>query len=164
MAVGARSGAWGAFVAGELIEDDGFREFSESEIKRGYADIGVKQHGLEMHLNYTVADNHVGVTAAAPQQLLDLDWSRSFSSPQTTDSQMSMLSLNGSVKANSTLTFSGVGYYRSFNQKHDDGNIGEFTRCTSGPDSAAQAITIPALSLCLKTAILTTPCSTRMET
>ena len=38
---------------------------------------------------------------------------------------MTMLSLNGSVKATSTLSFSGVGYYRWFDQKHDDGNIAE---------------------------------------
>ena len=49
---------------------------------------------------------------------------------------MTMLSFNGSVKATSTLTFSGVGYYRWFDQKHDDGNIAEFTRCSSGPNSA----------------------------
>src|SRR6185312_3824121 len=97
-----------------------------------YADIGVKQDGVELHLNYTGADNKVGVTAAAPEQLLDLGWNRTFTSPQTTDTQMSMLSMNGSVKATSTLTFSGVGYYRWFKQKHDDGNIAEALPCSAG--------------------------------
>ena len=129
VAAGARSGNWGAFVAGEGIEDDGFRDFSEAEIKRMYADIGVKGDGVELHLNFTGADNHVGVTAAAPEQLLDLGWNRTFTSPQTTDNRMAMLSMNGSVKATSTLTFSGVGYYRWFNQKHDDGNIAEAEEC-----------------------------------
>ncbi len=99
VAAGARSGNWGAFVAGEYIKDDGFRDFSEAEIKRMYADIGVKGDGNEFHLNYTGADNFVGVTAAAPEQLLDLGWDRTFTSPQTTDNELSMLSMNGSVKA-----------------------------------------------------------------
>jgi iron complex outermembrane receptor protein len=132
VAAGARSGNWGAFIAGEYIEDDGFRDFSAAEIKRMYADIGVKGDGVELHLNYTGADNSVGVTAAAPEQLLDLGWSRTFTSPQTTDSQMSMLSMNGSVKATPSLTFSGVGYYRWFKQKHDDGNIAEALVCDPG--------------------------------
>ena len=34
VAAGARSGNWGAFVAGEYIQDDGFRDFSRAEIKR----------------------------------------------------------------------------------------------------------------------------------
>ena len=42
-----------------------------------------------------------------------------------------MLSLNGSVKATSTLTFSGVGYYRWFEQRHDDGNIAEAGGCAA---------------------------------
>jgi iron complex outermembrane receptor protein len=129
VAVGARSGAWGAFIAGEYIQDGGFRDFSEAEIKRMYADIGVKRDGVELHLNYTGADNRVGVTAAAPEQLLDLGWNRTFTSPQTTDNELSMLSMNGSVKATSTLTFSGVAYRRWFKQKHDDGNIAEATEC-----------------------------------
>ncbi len=129
MAVGQRSGIWGAFVAGELIHDDGFRDFSSAEIRRMYADIGVKNDGVELHLNYTGADNNVGVTAAAPEQLLNLGWNRTFTSPQTTDNKLSMLSLNGSLKASPSLTFSGVGYYRWFQQKHVDGNISDAAPC-----------------------------------
>ena len=92
------------FVAVEGIKDDGFRDFSEAEIKRMYADLGVKGDGKEFHLNFTGANNTVGVTAAAPEELLDLGWNRTFTSPQTTDNQMHMLSLNGSVKATPTLT------------------------------------------------------------
>jgi outer membrane receptor protein involved in Fe transport len=132
LAVGARSGAWGAFIAGEYIQDDGYRDFSEAEIKRMYADIGVKGDGSEFHLNYTGASNEVGVTAAAPEQLLDLGWNRTFTSPQTTENQLSMVSLNGSINVSPSLTFSGVGYYRWFQQRHVDGNIAEGARCGAG--------------------------------
>ena len=73
-------------------QDDGFRDFSEAEIRRMYADLGVKGDGNEFHLNFTGADNFVGVTAAAPVQLLDLGWNRTFTSPQTTDNKMAMVS------------------------------------------------------------------------
>jgi iron complex outermembrane recepter protein len=65
------------------------------------------------------------MTAAAPVQLLDLDWNRTFTSPQITDNRMSMVSLNGSVKATPELTFSGVGYYRWFQQEHVHGNVAD---------------------------------------
>ncbi len=116
LALGGNSGPWGVFVAVEGIKDGGFRDFSEAEIKRMYADMGVKGDGKEFHLNFTGANNTVGVTAAAPEQLLDLGWERTFTSPQTTDNEMHMLSLNGSVKATPTLTLSGVTYYRWFKQ------------------------------------------------
>lgn len=130
MATGLQSGIWSAFLAVEGIQDDGFRDFSPAEIKRGYADIGVKTSDVELHLNITGAQNHVGVTAAAPMQLLDLDWERTFTSPQTTDNEVGMVSLNGTVKATPTLTLGGVAYYRSFQQRHDDGNILEAEVCT----------------------------------
>jgi iron complex outermembrane recepter protein len=129
LALGGNSGNWGVFLAVEGLTDDGFRDFSESELKRMYADIGVKGDGSEFHLNFTGAKNSVGVTAAAPVELLDLGWERTFTSPQTTDNEMKMLSLNGSVKATPTLTVSGVTYYRWFKQKHVDGNIAEATEC-----------------------------------
>jgi iron complex outermembrane recepter protein len=131
VAAGARSGNWGAFIAGEDIKDDGFRDFSEAKIRRMYADLGVKGDGNEFHLNFTGADNFVGVTAAAPVQLLDLGWSRTFTSPQTTENKMAMVSANGSVKATPSLTFSGVGYYRWFQQQHQDGNIAQAVECAA---------------------------------
>ena len=45
---------------------------------------------------------------------------------------MAMVSANGSVKATPSLTFSGVGYYRWFQQKHADGNIADAVACSDG--------------------------------
>ncbi|MBS0240196.1 MAG: TonB-dependent receptor [Proteobacteria bacterium] len=120
---GYRSGNWGVYGAFEAINDDGFRDFSDAEVRRGYFDLGVKGDNAEFHFNFTGADNHVGVTAAAPEQLLDMGRNLTFTSPQTTDNEMQMYSVNGKVKATDTLTFSGVTYYRHFNQKHADGNL-----------------------------------------
>ncbi len=84
-AVGGNSGSWAGFMALEGIHDDGYRDFSPSRIRRMYADLGAKGDGTEFHLNFTGAANYVGVTAAAPEQLLDLNWANTFTSPQTTE-------------------------------------------------------------------------------
>jgi outer membrane receptor protein involved in Fe transport len=94
-----------------------------------YTDVGAKGDGTEFHLNFTGANNYVGVTAAAPLQLLDIRWNQTFTSPQTTVNEVAMFSANGSVEATPTLTFSGVAYYRWFRQRHDDGNIIEAEDC-----------------------------------
>ncbi|WP_439543247.1 TonB-dependent receptor [Hyphomicrobium sp.] len=129
---GAKSGAFALYGAFEGINDDGFRDFSDAEVRRGYADLGVKTDNAEFHFNFTGADNYVGVTAAVPPELLAFGDKRTFTSPQTTFNDMQMYSLNGTVKATNTLTFSGVTYLRRFNQKHDDGNIAEFDECAGG--------------------------------
>jgi outer membrane receptor protein involved in Fe transport len=129
IATGMQSGGYAAFVALEGIHDDGFRDFSEAQIRRMYADLGVKRDGTELHINFTGAKNDVGVTAAAPVELLDTGWNRVFTSPQTTENEMQMVSINGSVEATPTLKLGGVAYFRHFKQKHDDGNIADALEC-----------------------------------
>ncbi len=135
LTLGANSGSWGGFMALEGIHDSGYRNFSPSRIRRMYTDIGAKGDNTEFHLNFTGANNFLGVTAAAPVQLLDLGWSNTFTSPQTTKNELAMISTNGSVKATPTLTFSGVGYYRWFRQRHLDGNLIDALECDSGTDA-----------------------------
>ncbi len=113
------------FVAGEWFEDDGFRDFSDSEVRRFYGDIGLKGSFAEVHFSLTAADNHFGATAAAPVELLERSWSNTFTSPQTTDLEVYMPTISASVKATDTLTFSGVGYYRRFKNRVVDGNVTE---------------------------------------
>jgi iron complex outermembrane recepter protein len=129
LTLGANSGAWGGFVALEGIHDSGYRDFSPSRIRRMYTDIGAKGDNSEFHLNFTGANNFLGVATAAPIQLLDLGWSNTFTSPQTTKNELAMISTNGSVKATPTLTLSGVGYYRWFRQRHLDGNLIDALEC-----------------------------------
>ncbi len=126
---GARSGPVAAYIAVEDINDDGWRDFSPSKIKRLYADLGFKGDGSEFHINFTGADNFVGAVTAAPVELLDLGWNRTYTSPQTTDNQLAMVSANGTIKASDTLSFSGVTYYRHFKQQHIDANVSDAEDC-----------------------------------
>lgn len=132
---GMQSGAFAIYGAFEAINDDGFRDFSDAEVRRGYADLGVKGDNSEFHFNFTGASNQVGVTAAVPEELLAFAGpERTFTSPQTTDNEMQMYSLNGTVRATDALTLSGVTYYRHFKQTHVDGNIADFQACDGADD------------------------------
>lgn len=130
---GLQSGRFAIYGAFEAIDDDGFRDFSGAKERSGYVDLGVRGDGAEFHLNSTIASNQVGVTAAVPEELLNFAGrTRTFTSPQTTDNDMQMVSLNGTVQATPNLTLSGVTYYRHFKQSHVDGNIAEFDDCPKG--------------------------------
>lgn len=122
-AAGAQSGNWGIFAAIEGIKDDGYRDFSDSEIKRMYADLGYRTSQSEFHLSFTGAKNEVGVTAAAPEVILGLDWSNTFTSPQINENEMAMVQLQGVVKATERLRLAGQLYYRRYKQDKVDGNI-----------------------------------------
>ncbi|HEX2841729.1 TonB-dependent receptor [Hyphomicrobium sp.] len=126
---GASSGNASIYVAGEGIADGGFRDFSESEVKRFYGDLGLRGSMAEFHVSLTAAKNEFGATAAAPIQLLEQDWSNTFTSPQTTNYEVFMPTISGTVKATNTLTLSGVGYYRHYKNRVVDGNITEVGEC-----------------------------------
>ena len=129
--VGAESGPVAAYVALENVNDDGYRDRGSSDIRRMYTDLGVRGNGMEFHLNFTGADNFVGVAAASPIELLDQGWSKVFTVPQTTRNIVDMVSVNGTIAASETLKLSSVAYYRYFNQHHVDGNISSAQDCDS---------------------------------
>ena len=126
---GGSSGNAAAYVAGEWFEDEGFRNFSESEVRRFYGDLGLKGTFAEVHFSLTAADNQFGATAAAPVELLERSWSNTFTSPQTTDLEVYMPTISASVKATDILTVSSVGYYRRFKNRVVDGNVTEIEDC-----------------------------------
>lgn len=131
----SESGNVAGFVAIEGIEDAGWRDFSEAEVKRIYADFGIKtQSGGEFHVNYTGADNSIGVVAASPVDILDVDWNRTFTSPQVTDKEVHMVSINGKVDLDDNWKASGLAYYRKFDLNILDGNLAEFEACEEDND------------------------------
>lgn len=122
---GGRSGSIGAYFAGEIIDENGWRDFSPTEVKRAYLDIGAKGSRVEAHVNLTIGDSSAGVVAASPVELLAIDRSLTFTSPQVTDLNVVMPSFNASVKVTDTLTVSGLAYYRRFRSRVIDGNVFE---------------------------------------
>nr|HPG89776.1 TonB-dependent receptor plug domain-containing protein [Hyphomicrobium sp.] len=129
---GISSGGVGLYVAGEGLTDDSFRDFSDSEVKRFYGDLGFKGDGAEVHFSLTAAKNHFGASAAAPVELLERSWSNTFTTPQTTDLEVLMPTVSGTIKATDTLSFSGVGYYRHYKNRVLDGNVTEADECRAG--------------------------------
>jgi iron complex outermembrane recepter protein len=131
---GQRSGNWAAYIAGEWIDETGWRDLSPAEAKRTYADIGVKGSGAEFHLSYTFAETHLGVVGPTPLELVDERRANVFTSPQTFDNRMHMLNLTGALAVSDTLKVFGNAYYRSFSQRRPDGNVSEAIAC-EGPNA-----------------------------
>lgn len=129
---GARSGAWAGYVALEGVNDDGWRDFSPSQVRRMYADLGVKSRDAEFHVNFTGGENRFGVVGPTPVELLERRDDSVFTSPQKTKDQLAATSLNGTVTVAEGVKLSGVLYYRGFRQKHVDGNVAEIEPCGDG--------------------------------
>jgi iron complex outermembrane receptor protein len=117
----------------EGVRDNGYRNFSESAIRRFYGDVGYRTDNSEFHLNMGVASNNFGAAAAVPVELLQNYWGATYTTPQTTANRVGYVNLTGKVEATPTWTIEGAARVRAFQQKTVDGNPTATQPCLADP-------------------------------
>lgn len=123
------------YAALEGLREDGFRNFSQSAVRRFYGDVAYRTDSSELHLNVGVAKNNFGATAAVPVELLQNFWGATYTTPQTTDNRVAYANLTGKVEATPTWTIEGSARVRAFRQKTVDGNPTETEPCAPPNDA-----------------------------
>ena len=119
---GGQSGNLSGYVFADAIHDSGWRNFSPSELRRVYGDVGARGDQAEFHVTFTGASNNFNALVATPIQLLNQNWANVYTAPQTTQNQLAFLTASGSWRPMDTLSIQGNVYYRGFWQHHVDGN------------------------------------------
>ncbi len=115
----------------EGLHDDGFRNFSASNVRRFYGDVGFKSDSSEFHVNMGAANNKFGAAATVPVELLQQYWGATYTTPQTSANRVGYVNLTGKVEATPTWTIDGVAHVRVFDQKTVDGNPTGTQPCTA---------------------------------
>jgi outer membrane receptor protein involved in Fe transport len=110
------------YVALEGLHDDGFRNFSPSDIKRFYSDVGFRSENAEFHLNIGAADNTLGAPATTPVELLQNFWGATYTTPQSETNKVAYVNLTGKVDITPSWTIDTNAHVRSFSQQTQDGN------------------------------------------
>jgi outer membrane receptor protein involved in Fe transport len=126
---GKQIGNWAAYIAVEGAYDDGYRDFSSSQIRRVYGDLGYKNESSEFHLSIGGANNTFGATAAAPFELLQQSWNSVYTTPQSSNDQIGYVNATANVNISPTWSLQGVAYFRSFYQSTVDGNSTDAQIC-----------------------------------
>ena len=119
---GGQKGNLSAYITADAINDEGWRQYSPSQLRRVYADLGARGDQTEFHVTFTGGSNNFGAAAATPVEMLNQDWASVYTIPQSTKNQLAMLTGSASWKPTDTLSFQGNVYYRGFWQSHVDGN------------------------------------------
>jgi iron complex outermembrane recepter protein len=126
---GANFGQFGTYVAVEGVKDDGWRDRSDSLVRRAYADLAYKNTATELHLNFTGASNKLGATAATPIDLITQRYGSIYTSPQTVENKLAMLSFSGAQALSTNIKIASTLYLRKFKQSRVDGNISDVQDC-----------------------------------
>ena len=119
-----------AYIAAEGAYDRGWRDYSSSsQIRRMYADVGVRGDQTEFHVSFTGADNRLGAVVATPIEMLNQRWSSVYTWPQTTHLQLAFLQANAKWTPTDTWTVQANAYLRSYRASHYDGNGSDAQPC-----------------------------------
>lgn len=117
----------------EGLRDGGFRNFSESKVRRFYGDVGYRNDGNEFHVNMGVANNKFGAAATVPAELLQQYYGATYTTPQTTANRVGYLNFTGKVEATPTWTLEAAAHVRVFRQKTVDANPTATRPCAADP-------------------------------
>jgi outer membrane receptor protein involved in Fe transport len=106
----------------EGVHEDGFRNFSQADVRRFYSDVGFKSDSSEFHVNMGVADNDFGASATVPIELLQQYYGATYTTPQTSTNRVGYVNFTGKVEVTPTWTVEGIAHARIFDQQTQDGN------------------------------------------
>jgi iron complex outermembrane receptor protein len=127
---GVRDGAWGLYLAAEGGREAGWREHSPARLARAYADLGWRGEGAELHMALSAGGDDLGGVGPTPADLLSRDRRAVYTSPQTTRNDAALTSLSGKFTAPAGWSIQAGLYARRFDQRHLDGNDGDFEGCS----------------------------------
>jgi outer membrane receptor protein involved in Fe transport len=109
---GGAIGAVSYFVAGDVIDEAGWRDHSPSTLRRLFGNVGWLGRTSQVTTSLTVASNDMIGNGPAPIGLLDADRSAVFTHPDRTDNDLTMVTVRGRRQPSDRTVFEAVAYYR----------------------------------------------------
>jgi iron complex outermembrane receptor protein len=146
---GGSGPSFGYFVAGTLVDEDGWRDFSPSTVRSIFGDLAWRNASAAVNLGVTASSNDLTGNGTAPLSLLEEDWAAVFTHPDVSENDSTLITLK--ARRQFALTFiEGVAYYRRSNvgtfngdvadDEEDDGDDGaSFDAVNNTSDSRANA-------------------------
>ncbi len=126
---GGHFGSWGYFVNLNYLNEDGWRDFSPTEAKRGL--ISLSWHGDKLSTDLTVmnSDNTLFGNGPLPIQLYQQNSQTIFTHPDRTINRLFFSELELNYQFNSQIKFSANGYFRQNKMRSFNGDNSDFAPC-----------------------------------
>ena len=112
------------FIAGNSLDEDGWRDHSPSAIRQLFAKTGWQDDRTDIDLTLALADNRLQGTQALPVSMLD-NPRQPYTWPDRTDNDMTMISLRASRFVTRDTLLSGNLFGRSFTSENISSNVND---------------------------------------
>jgi outer membrane receptor protein involved in Fe transport len=122
---GSGSKGFNWYAAGNLFREDGWRQFSPSEVRQIFGKVGWQHTKTYVGLSFGYADNWLTGNGLQDTRFLPLNYSSVHSIPDITWNRSPSLNLSVRHNATSSLTLSGNAYFRFIRADTTNGDINE---------------------------------------
>jgi iron complex outermembrane receptor protein len=129
---GHQDGNTSLYVAGNALQQGGWRDLQSSEIYNLYGDFGWRDQSSEVHANVTFAHTILNGPGTSPVELLAADSHAQFTAPNAVANQYLAASINGTFDLSEASSLQALFYYRYLHQNVLNGNAPNDTPCDDG--------------------------------
>ncbi|MEO1081271.1 MAG: TonB-dependent receptor [Pseudomonadota bacterium] len=133
-AQGGNNGTWGYYVAVEAMDEDGWRDFSESDAINAYGALSWRGENQELDLFFNMGDSSLRGNGAVPLDLLNESRDAVFTHPDITENELMQFSVSYRHFFDSDTELSVSGFVRQLEVDSFNGDGTEFEECGEDDD------------------------------
>lgn len=128
---GGNKDRFGYYINVSQYEEDGWRDYSPSEVKQVFTSLSYKGDKSSFDLNYMFADNELTGNGAAPAELLEIEGrSAVYTNPDQTNNELHQLSGDGQYELSDSMLLSYNFFYRKIETASINGDDSDYGACT----------------------------------
>ncbi len=131
---GGYSGKTDYFFAVNYFDEDGWRDFSPTEVRQFFGKIGWESGSTDFDLSITYGDTDLTGNGVLPKSMLEQRREQIYTYPDNTQNDMTMVALNGSHWLNDEWLLSGLAYYRGNETKTLNGDVNDDFTAPGDPE------------------------------
>ena len=94
---GANNGTLGVYVAGNALQNTGWRPYSDDSLRQLYAVVSARRERASLDISYTRGDNQMNGQGPAPLQEMAVNRSLVFTGPQTNINRLNFVTYSGTL-------------------------------------------------------------------
>ncbi|MEO1956416.1 MAG: TonB-dependent receptor [Methylophilaceae bacterium] len=122
----SESGSIDYFISGNYFDEDGWRDYSPTEVKQVFGKLGWEDESSRLELSYTGADNDMIGNGLVQKEIIDTEGRESINTrPDQTKNTLSFFNLNGSHWFNDDVEMSANIYHRKSDRKTLNGDVND---------------------------------------
>lgn len=127
---GGHNDHWAYYVNLNHYEEDGWRDYSPSEVQQVFTSLAYKSDKMYIDMNLLLADNELLGNGASPIELLDIEGREAvYTHPDQTNNELTHVNITGDFVLTDTLSLTANMFYRDTQTQSINGDDSDFGAC-----------------------------------